>query len=249
MSSEPSDSQTFPRLSKQPGRVLYRQVADDLVARAADGKLAPGERLPPEAQLAEAYGVNRLTIRRALEDLARAGVVRTEHGVGTFVSRPPTRHRIDDGEASLSESMERRGLAVRHHVLAITEEEDPGTDGPFPDFPGGVVRFRFVRYLEEEPWSIGEALLPAALAPSDWDGDRSVFAAVTAEHGLTVKRAERAFSAGPADPEEAGWLQVPVGAALLDLRGFNTDDDGRVIATIAHRIRGDRAEYVVGVAG
>ena len=59
---------------------------------------------------------------------------------------------------------------------------------------------------------------------------------------------ERAFSAGPADPEEAGWLKVPVGTALLSLSGFNTDQDGRVIATIAHRIRGDRAEYVVRVA-
>lgn len=242
-----SESLTYPRLAKQPGRALYRQVADDLVARAARGELTPDERLPPEAQLAEAFGVNRLTIRRALEDLARAGVVRTEHGVGTFVARPPTRHRIDDGEASLSESMARRGMAVRHHVLAVTEEGDPGADGPFPDFPGSVVRFRFVRYLEEEPWSIGEALLPAALAPSHWDGDGSVFAAVTSEYGLTVKRAERAFSAGPADPGEAGWLQVPVGSALLGLRGFNTDEDGRVIATIAHRIRGDRAEYVVGV--
>ena len=243
-----SEATTYPRLSKQPGRALYRQVADDLVARAGRGELTPGERLAPEARLAEGYGVNRLTIRRALEDLARAGLVRTEHGVGTFVARPPTRHRIDDGEASLSESMARRGLVVRHQVLSVAEEDDPGADGPFPDFPGPVVRFRFVRYLEEEPWSTGEVLLPAALAPSDWDGTDSVFAAVSAEHGLTVRRAERAFSAGPADPEEAGWLQVPVGTALLGLRGFNTDEDGRVIATIAHRIRGDRAEYVVRVS-
>ena len=231
-------------VQKQPGTALYRQVADDLRARVRRSELAPGQRLAPEAQLARQYGVNRLTMRRALEELARAGIVRTEHGVGSFIARPATRHRIDDGEASLSESMARRGITVRHHVLAVTEL-DPGADTPFPDFAGAAVQFRFVRYLEDEPWSIGEVLVPASLAPLDWAGGASVFAAVSDRHRLTVKRAERSFSAGPASPDDAGWLDVPVGTALLELRGFNTDSLGRVIATVAHRIRGDRAEYVV----
>jgi GntR family transcriptional regulator len=231
-------------VARQPGTALYRQVAEDLLARVRRSELTPGQRLAPEAQLAQQYGVNRLTMRRALEELARAGIVRTEHGVGSFIAVPATRHRIDDGAASLSESMARRGIAVRHHVLAVTEL-DPGPDAPFPDFAGATVQFRFVRYLAEEPWSIGEVTLPASLAPLDWDGRTSVFAAVSARHGLTVKRAERAFSAGPASPDDAGWLDVPVGSPLLEVRGFNTDSSGRAIATVAHRIRGDRAEYVV----
>jgi DNA-binding GntR family transcriptional regulator len=173
-------------------------------------------------------------------------VIRTEHGVGSFVAVPATRHRIDDGEASLSESMARRGIAVSHRVIARTEA-DAADDRPFPDFPGATVQFRFVRYLEDEPWSVGEVRLPASLAPLDWDGATSVFAVLSAQHALAVRRAEVGFSAGPAGPEEAGWLEVPVGAPLLDVRGFNTDQHGRVIATFAHRIRGDRAEYVVGV--
>jgi GntR family transcriptional regulator len=231
-------------LSKQTGTALYRQVAEDLVAQVDRSELARGERLPPEAQLAERYGVNRLTVRRALEELARAGIVRTEHGVGSFVAEPAVRHRIDDGEASLSESMARRGISVRHRVLAAVQL-DAAADLPFPDFPGGGVEFRFVRYLEDEPWSIGEVVVPSSLAPVGWDGGISVFAAMSAQHGTTIKRAETAFSAGPATPDEAGWLEVPVGAALLDVRGFNTDQDGRVVASFAHRIRGDRAEYVV----
>jgi DNA-binding GntR family transcriptional regulator len=231
-------------LPKQPGTALYRQVAEDLLDRVGRSELTPGQRLAPEARLAQQYGVNRLTMRRALEELARAGIVRTEHGVGSFIAVPATRHRIDDGEASLSDSMARRGIMVSHRVLAITEL-DPGADTSFPDFAGATVQLRFVRYLGEEPWSVGEVLVPVALAPLDWDGSTSLFAAISARHGLAVKRAERAFSAGPASPDVAGWLDVPVGSALLELRGFNTDQHGRVIATVAHHIRGDRAEYVV----
>src|SRR6476619_4859366 len=168
---------------RQPGVALYRQVAQDLAARVESSELTRGERLAPEARLAERYGVNRLTVRRALEELARAGIVRTEHGVGSFVAEPAVRHRIDDGEASLSESMARRGIAVRHHVLSVAEAGD------------GNVDFRFVRYLEDEPWSIGEVQVPAALAPPGWDGSNSVFAAMSAEHAITIKRAETAFGA------------------------------------------------------
>ena len=233
-------------LSKQPGTALYRQVAEDLLARMGADALAPGERLAPEAQLAREYGVNRLTIRRALEDLARAGKVRTEHGVGSFVAVPPMRHRIDDGAASLSEAMAQRGLVVRHQVLAVREHAGDG-QSRFPDFPGATVEFAFVRFLEGQPWSVGEVWLPAALAPAHWDGSTSVFARITAEHGLTITRAERVFGAKPADAEEAAALTVPIGSALLDLRGHNIDQHGRTVATVAHRIRGDRAEYVVRV--
>jgi DNA-binding GntR family transcriptional regulator len=234
------------RMSKQSGTSLYRQVAEDLLDRLHRGELTPGERLASEAQLARQYGVNRLTIRRALEDLARAGKVRTEHGVGSFVAVPAMRHRIDDGAASLSEAMAERGLAVRHQVLAVTQL-DQSEPSPFPDFPGPMVQFSFVRFLEDRPWSVGEVLLPASLAPALWDGSTSVFAAITAEHRLTVTRAERVFGAKAADSHEAARLSVPVGAALLELHGFNIDQHSRTVATVAHRIRGDRAEYVVRV--
>src|ERR1700728_3741679 len=113
--AQPAPSAGRTPVPRQPGTALYRQVAEDLLARVRRSELTPGQRLAPEAQLAQQYGVNRLTMRRALEELARAGIVRTEHGLGSFIAVPATRHRIDDGAASLSESMARRGITVRHH--------------------------------------------------------------------------------------------------------------------------------------
>ncbi|GAA4391978.1 winged helix-turn-helix domain-containing protein [Tsukamurella soli] len=85
------------RMAGRPGTTLYRQVAEDLRSRIDHSEPAPGERLVPEARLAPEYGVNRLTMRRALEELARAGVLRTEHGGGQLRGRaagaPPNRRR------------------------------------------------------------------------------------------------------------------------------------------------------------
>jgi DNA-binding GntR family transcriptional regulator len=258
---------------------VWQQVRAGILGRVEDGTLSPGDVLPSETALAETYGVSRLTVRRALADLARVGVIRTEHGVGSFVTSPPLRHRIDDGQVSLLESMAEGGHAVRQQVLdvrrvapgvdaALSAPGDgqtplplPRTDGRgepagsqetgglhhFPDFPGAVMEYRYTRWVDELPWSVSFAAVPAALAPPSWDGTNSLFAAMSAAHGIKVLRDDRCFSAIPANVEDAAWLDVQVGAPLLLLKGTNCDAHGQVVARIVHHIRGDRAEYAVRV--
>lgn len=260
------------------GMAVWLQLRADIAGRIEDGTLSPGDALPSETALAEAYQVSRLTLRRALTDLARVGIVRTEHGVGSFVASQPLRHRIDDGQVSLLESMAKRGHVVRQLVLEVRRvdpadrgapEGGPGdgatpTQPPagraaperydltgesyhFPDFPGAVMEYRYIRWVDELPWSVSFAAVPAALAPPSWDGANSLFAAMSAAHGVEVARDDRRFSAIAANPEDAAWLEVPVGAPLLLLRGTNSNARGQPVAYIVHRIRGDRAEYGVRV--
>jgi GntR family transcriptional regulator len=255
-------------VQRAAGTAVWQQLRADLLGRIENGSLSPGDALPPETALAEGYRVSRLTVRRALADLARIGVVKTEHGVGSFVAARPLRHRVDDGQVSLLESMAKRGHAVRQLVLDVDRVDPPGAQRPeaqptqippaagtaatpeeyeFPDFPGAVMEYRYVRWVDELPWSVSFAAIPAALAPPSWDGSNSLFAAMSAAHGVEIRRDDRRFSAVPADPEDAAWLEVPVGAPLLLLRGINCDLQGRPVAHIVHRIRGDRAEYGVRV--
>jgi GntR family transcriptional regulator len=69
-----------------PPAYLYVRVADHLAARISAGELAPGYRLPSERDLAESYRVAVGTIRQALDELRRRGLVSTLPGAGTFVS-------------------------------------------------------------------------------------------------------------------------------------------------------------------
>jgi GntR family transcriptional regulator len=66
--------------------LAYMQVADDIAGRIERGELRPGDRLPPERELAGDYGVSYDTIRRAAEVLRERGLIRTVHGKGTFVA-------------------------------------------------------------------------------------------------------------------------------------------------------------------
>ena len=78
-------------------RPVFKQIADRLRAAIRSGELEPGGRLPSEQELIDAHGVARGTIRQAVSLLRSEGLVRTEHGRGSFVrDRPPVRRLAHD---------------------------------------------------------------------------------------------------------------------------------------------------------
>lgn len=203
--------------------------------------------LPAEADLAATYGVNRLTVRHALGDLARQGLVTITRGRRTTVASPPVRYRLAQNPgASLSSAMAEQGLAVIHEPTGV--EPVPVTDPPFAlDGAGPCVRFDYRRCVDGSVWSRSSTWLPRALAPREWTGDGPLLDAVASAHDLQIRRAIRAFAAIPATLDDADTLDVPVGSALLRVTGTSVDQHGRTIAVVRHRVLGDRAEYLVNL--
>jgi GntR family transcriptional regulator, transcriptional repressor for pyruvate dehydrogenase complex len=80
-----SASGTYPRQAGLGGARLGEQVASLILHQVASGTVSTGSFLPPEAELAELYGVSRLAVREALQLLASVGVVSVLHGKGTVV--------------------------------------------------------------------------------------------------------------------------------------------------------------------
>lgn len=74
------------RIDHHGQKLVWRQVADDILADIEAGTLTAGARLPSEADLSEQYGVARVTIRRAIKELADEGILNVVHGRGTYVA-------------------------------------------------------------------------------------------------------------------------------------------------------------------
>src|ERR1700761_4409415 len=83
---ERADDRLTHPVQRQEGVALWRQIANQLQQSIASGASKPGEQLPTEAELSSRFGVNRHTVRRALEELSRDGLVRVEQGRGSFVA-------------------------------------------------------------------------------------------------------------------------------------------------------------------
>ncbi|GFN22751.1 GntR family transcriptional regulator [Thermanaeromonas sp. C210] len=76
------------QLSPEKSKPLYQQLKEVLAEQIKNGILKPEQRLPSEKELCAMYNVSRITVRQALAELAREGLIYRSHGKGTFVARP-----------------------------------------------------------------------------------------------------------------------------------------------------------------
>lgn len=88
------DKVTHP-VHRMDGVTLWRQIVGSLASDIASGSRKPGTRLPTEAELSSRFGVNRHTVRRALEELSRDGLVRIEQGRGSFVAEDVLDYNVE----------------------------------------------------------------------------------------------------------------------------------------------------------
>ena len=109
---------------------LYQQVMDDLKGEIARGVYAPGSRIPSEMELAKSYGVGRITVRRAIEELSRAGYLNRQQGRCTFVCAPKLKRKIRQKgdvqsftEGCAANDMVAGARLVSRTVVAATRED------------------------------------------------------------------------------------------------------------------------------
>ena len=104
-------------LSASDPRPMYQQIVDQITARVMAGDWAPGQSLPSIRELAASSGVSVITVKRAYEDLERAGVISTRHGKGSVVSEHKDQarglldHHLDLQLTEASSTAARLGLA------------------------------------------------------------------------------------------------------------------------------------------
>jgi GntR family transcriptional regulator len=230
------------------GGPRWRRVMTGLSHWLADGPRPPGQRLPTESELAERFGVHRLTVRQALAELARAGAIRTVHGRGSYVAEPPHRFRALPDTPSLVAQMREQGRTVTQELVghAVVERSATPDAGDLPE--GTLLRLDTVLAVDGVPWSRNSSWLPHDRfrgIPAVWTPQTSLTGLLQAAYGLRLRRAWRRCSAEPAGPRDAHLLDVPLGAPLLVLAGSNTDGTGAAVTLTRRRTRGDRMEYAV----
>ena len=145
------------------------QIEEQLADRIEAGALAPGERLPPERDLAPALGVSRMTVRQALASLAARGLVERGVGRGTFV---PRRRAASSTTSRASPASPRRssarGWPPGARILSRARVRGPGPRrrGARRSRRGAaVLRIERVRLGGDRPIALEDTWLPAALFP------------------------------------------------------------------------------------
>ena len=110
---------TVAYLSLRPRERLYQEIVDQIQAQVQNGALVPGDRLPPERELAEQFGVSRTAVREAIKSLAEKGLVTVEVGRGTFVQALTSEHVVEAMALLLGD--ERGSLAALQAARELLE--------------------------------------------------------------------------------------------------------------------------------
>jgi len=183
----------------------YQQLRDDLVRRVAEGEWAPGQAIPTEAELSQAYEVSTGTLRKAIDHLVADGVLTRSQGKGTFVRRPSfdsSLFRFFRFKSAAGEAV----LPTARILERSVEAPDDVVRGALGISPRGkaihLARLRLVSgkpVLAEEIWLPRDGFEPLEKLPLDQFGDllyplyerlcRQVVA--TARETLQVDQADR----------------------------------------------------------
>lgn len=206
--------------------------------------------MPTEMELCTLFGVSRITVRRALDELARLGLVERIRGRGTFIHAP----RLRSGDANLGflDAMRERGAAVTTRLLhAGLEEIGEGVAASLHlsgDEPRLAWHFRRLRSVDGVPLAIMNSFVPRWMgdAMRDFDLEKESFYRLYAKvAGSPVARTEGHVSAIIPDPEACVLLCVPEGSAHLWYRSIGYLGDGRPVETSYSIFNASRYEFSV----
>ncbi len=229
------------------GVTLWRRVADGLERGIGDGTYAAHSRLPGEIEIADRFGVNRHTVRRAIAALAERGLVRAERGSGTYVEARRIPYPIRT-RTRFSEIVGKSGREASGRLIASTAETaDRDIARRLNVKPGAeLVRIDALRQADGVPICVGTSWLSAERFP----GAARVYAAkrsitkTLAHFGVRdYRRASTRIVAALADPADAMWLDLERGGAVLVVDSVDADLDGRPVVTSRARFAADRVEF------
>jgi GntR family transcriptional regulator len=212
------------------GVPLYRQLFLVLHDEISRGAIPAGDPLPTEQELCDQFGVSRITVRRALADLAAQGHITRRQGVGSFV-RQHNRSRRRTDRRSYMDELAQTQFETNTDVLEFDLRAAPQSISDQVAFGGAALHILRVRRERRtgEPLLVTEAWLPGQLA--------EVITAETATHkplyrlltdaGVTLDRMQHELTAEIAGPRNAQLLDTAIGAALLRVNRLAFTTGGR----------------------
>lgn len=226
-----------------PDAPLYRRLGAAL-GEVVTGAAGPGGlTLPSERKLSEGLGVSRVTVRRALDEMARDGRLRRRQGAQSRL--------VDRVEKSLSkitgfsEELQARGRRPGHRWVSRQTVRPSPTEAMALNLSAHelVVRLVRIRMADDEPLAIESATIPQSILPDGGLVGESLYAVLRRMGAEPVRGAQR-IRAGIMAPVEAELLKADVGSPLLIIERRCYLADGRPVEFTETRYNGALYDFI-----
>jgi GntR family transcriptional regulator len=229
---------------------LYHQVFTILRQRVLDGTYVTGTRLAPEDELAAEFDVSRATIRQAVGELVRAGIVSRQQGRGTFVLEGAQESLGRTFHGSLSDLVaagENRRTKVKTLVVEHDARLPPAAVEQLALESGAGTIVRRLRTMDGETFGYMIDHLPATVGAKVSRNELRGHGLLRLleRKGIAIDRAVQTIRAALADVDVAELLDVDLGSPVMFVERVFYDADGTPLDYVQSWYRGDRYAYTV----
>ncbi len=207
---------------------LYKQILKILSDRIADGVWGPGEKLPPESALMQEFGVSRITVRAAIEELTDSGVLVRSQGKGTFVAAPKSTYKAND-IIGFTRSCRLAGKVPTTKLIKAEWIYPTQADIDFLNIPEDrqIIYTERLRFVDGNPTLIEvNHCSPELSFLFDEDLDGSLFE-ILEKHGISIENRHRSLEICYATKDEANLLKVEKNKPLILFRDEQIDQNGK----------------------
>jgi GntR family transcriptional regulator len=206
-------------------------------------RLTIGESIPSERRLSLDFGVSRLTVRAALDELVREGYLVRRRGSGTFVSEPKIAQELT--MTSFTEDMRRRGMRPTSRTIELKTVPAGARLGRFlkvsPSEPTMVAKR--LRLADGETMAIEMLHVPSALVPGLTAKDletQSFYELLSERYGITIAGGVQQIEPTVTNEEESEALGVPLHSPAFLFERTSRSADGKTVEFVRSIYRGDR---------
>lgn len=223
----------------------YEQIRAYLLAQIESGAFAPNTQIPSERSLSEQFGVSRMTVKHAIQELVNNGRLYTRIGKGTFVSEAPILQQLNT-LTGFSEDMERLGKPTNTEVLCAEYRHANDTLSRQLQIAVGakVAYFKRLRLVDREPVALERSYLNAEYCPQiveKYDFARqSLYAVLRSDYKLYLNYADQNIKARLANPQEAELLRTHEGFPILEITRVTHSAESIPLEYVESTYRGDR---------
>ncbi len=226
---------------------VYIQLREVVRFKIEDGEYAPGTAIPSENMLAETYGINRLTVRNAIDALVSEGLLKRVQGKGVYVMAKYERdlealggfsQTMKERQASSGKKILQRGqraAGAKYASILHIQENDP------------IYYIKRLDYADGEPIALQEIFTPYYLVPNVEDIDLSVFSMfeIYRFYGIHPAKAWQVLDLAQLAQSEARMLNIEKEQAVFLFSCTTCDENDRIIEYSRSYTRGDKCNFTV----
>ncbi len=228
---------------------IYLQLREIIRNKIEDGEYMPGTAIPSENTLAQTFGINRITIRNAVDALVHEGLLRRVQGKGVFVVGNKNEFSIEEHGGFVNDPLRKDSRISVKELQKIVREAGNRYANLFglKETEDAIYYIRQMHYINGVETSIEEFFIPKQILPSLDTVSSSVFTFrdILSFYGVSVKKMSQSLRIIRGSVKTRKMLNVPEGVALMHLECDYYNEEGRIIAHSISNIRSDMQSFTV----